>query len=258
MIPVIPIAFMMLRQGTMTAENRVRDSILIPAPYRAAPDDVTVSVIIIAYNEEKRLPATLAALGNQTRPPDTIIVVDNESDDNTVNIALNAGAMVVSYPHHNISAMRNLGSQSCDGDILVFLDADTVPESTTIERIVEEINLGYSLVYTNLVCTDNHVMSLARYTAGIFYGITHHDKPHGGLMAFHRSDFESIRGFDENFVPGEPEDADIGIRTAQQFGSYSIKYLRDVYAGTSARRQEAEGYFSKFNGTYWAEQSIRG
>lgn len=257
MIPILlSLGLMALRSSTMKAEDRVRDTTFTTPSYNVT-DNHNVGLVIIAYNEEKYLPRALQSIKNQTRMPDTVIVVDNESDDRTVEIAQDAGATVVTYPHHNISAMRNLGARSCTGDILIFMDADTILESIAVERMISEIDNGYQLVYTNLICTDHHLRSVARFATGIIYDGLRPGIPHGCIMAFRRSAFENINGFDETFIPGEPEDRDIGERIAINFGTGSSKYIRDVYAGASARREISEGYSAKFNGGYWNQIAIR-
>ena len=50
-----------------------------------------VTVLVPAHNEEASLPVTLAALGEQTRPPDRVIVVADNCTDRTVQIAREMG-----------------------------------------------------------------------------------------------------------------------------------------------------------------------
>jgi hypothetical protein len=56
---------------------------------------VTVTVLVPAHNEEVSLPATLASLREQTRPPERVIVVADNCTDSTVALAEAAGAEVV-------------------------------------------------------------------------------------------------------------------------------------------------------------------
>ena len=82
----------------------------------------TISLCLIALDEEKFLPACLESVQGAV---DEIVVVDTGSVDYTVDIALKAGARVVNFPWCNdFSAARNAAKASCTGDWILILDAD--------------------------------------------------------------------------------------------------------------------------------------
>ena len=102
----------------------------------------SVSVIIPARNEENSLPDLLASLKRQVPLPDEIIVVDDNSEDQTKIVAEQQGAMViVSQPHPEGWLGKTWacyqGSQRSTGEILVFLDADTVLEENGLTKMVD-------------------------------------------------------------------------------------------------------------------------
>jgi N-acetylglucosaminyltransferase len=76
-------------------------------PHRPGPPNVQLSVTVIvpAYNEENGIRDTLAALARQTVSPERVIVVDDCSQDNTGHIAREYGVDVLRPP-------RNLGSKA--------------------------------------------------------------------------------------------------------------------------------------------------
>lgn len=97
------------------------------------------SIIIPAYNEEKLLPATLDALNDIKKElTDTftgeIIVVDNNSDDKTPEIAQAKNAKVVFEPVNCIARARNAGVQAAQGTYLIFIDADTIVSMELIRK----------------------------------------------------------------------------------------------------------------------------
>ena len=103
-----------------------------------------ISVIIPAFNEERYLPLTLEHLRRASdhlracRDEEVeVIVVDNASTDRTAEIALASGARVIPVPEHNIGRVRNAGASAATGDLLVFLDADTVVPEKLLSRVVE-------------------------------------------------------------------------------------------------------------------------
>ncbi len=83
-------------------------------------------MVIPALNEESYLAATLVSLARQDFAGDyEVIVVDNNSTDNTACIAEAHGARVVSEPHPGICQARQTGTENSRGEIVVSTDADT-------------------------------------------------------------------------------------------------------------------------------------
>ena len=80
----------------------------------------TLSVAIIAKNEEANLPRTLASV----RWADEVIVVDSGSTDGTVAIARKFGAKVVCETWHGFGRQKNLAIQNCSSEWVLSLDAD--------------------------------------------------------------------------------------------------------------------------------------
>jgi len=85
-----------------------------------------VSVIIPTYNEEATIGRTLENLSNQDHTE--IIVSDGGSSDRTRNIAKEFGAVVLEVPSGR-AAQLNAGAAAAEGELLLFLHADTIPPS---------------------------------------------------------------------------------------------------------------------------------
>jgi glycosyltransferase involved in cell wall biosynthesis len=95
-----------------------------------------VSIVIPAYNEERYLPACLDAIAAQTIKPYEVIVVDNNSSDNTVKIAhAYPFVRVVSETRQGIVFARNAGFNAVTGDIIGRIDADTRLPSTWVAQL---------------------------------------------------------------------------------------------------------------------------
>ncbi|TFC00103.1 MULTISPECIES: glycosyltransferase family A protein [unclassified Cryobacterium] len=100
-----------------------------------------VSVVIPCYNDAVFLEAVLAALGDQTRPADEIIVVDNASTDASARVARAAGAVLVVEPVQGIWPAAAAGYDAASGDLIARLDADSVPPPDWIERVERILTL---------------------------------------------------------------------------------------------------------------------
>jgi len=87
-----------------------------------------ISVVIPAYNEERYLLACLDSLKKQNFKGEyEIIIVDNNSDDNTKNIAENEkGVKVFCQSQRGVCAARQTGTLEANGKIIVSTDADCV------------------------------------------------------------------------------------------------------------------------------------
>lgn len=96
---------------------------------------MTISVVVPAYNEEKLLPTCLQALLNQARPPDEIIVVDNNSSDQTASVARAYGVTIVSETQQGIMPAVYTGMVASKGDIIARCDADSIVPPDWLERI---------------------------------------------------------------------------------------------------------------------------
>ena len=74
--------------------------------------------------------------------PHEIIVVDDASTDATASIARQQGAQVVRVEHRQIAATRNAGARQAHGDILFFVDADTLVNAPAIQSALRSIRAG--------------------------------------------------------------------------------------------------------------------
>jgi glycosyltransferase involved in cell wall biosynthesis len=103
---------------------------------------VDYSIIVPAYNEEKWLPPTLDAL-NQAMAKSALrgelIVVDNNSSDNTTRVAEEAGARVVFEGINQISRARNAGARVALGRYFIFVDADTLISPELLQQALDNL-----------------------------------------------------------------------------------------------------------------------
>lgn len=102
----------------------------------------SISVIIPARNEEQALPILLGSLRNLTIDVAEIVVVDDDSEDATASVARSAGAIVLAASGRPAGWTGkawacHLGARASSGDLLLFLDADTVLAPDALGGLLE-------------------------------------------------------------------------------------------------------------------------
>ncbi|MFH1623134.1 MAG: glycosyltransferase [Candidatus Aenigmatarchaeota archaeon] len=201
-----------------------------------------ISVIVPTLNEEKYIESTLKSLRNQDYEGRMeILVADGGSTDKTAKIAKRYSAKVVSAKKRGIAVGRNGGAAVAKGDILLFVDADTILLFNTLSEI--ERAFARKDVYA-VSCSV--VPISAKYKDFIVYWIynqytkatTHTKHAHIGGMCFavRRRVFEAMGGYNEEMTTGE--DLDLSERISKVG---RIAFAKNTLALTSPRRLESMG-----------------
>jgi glycosyltransferase involved in cell wall biosynthesis len=96
----------------------------------------TISIIIPVFNEADHLQRCLSTIEAQTLTPYEIVVVDNNSTDDTVRIARTHPLVrVVTEKKQGIVHARNAGFNAARGDIIARIDADTILPPDWVQRV---------------------------------------------------------------------------------------------------------------------------
>ena len=104
-----------------------------------------ISFIIPAFNEEQLLGRTLCAInavGQALAEPFEVLVADDASTDRTAEVAESHGARVVAVSHRQIAATRNAGAREATGEMLFFIDADTIVSTTVVRAAINALRGG--------------------------------------------------------------------------------------------------------------------
>jgi glycosyltransferase involved in cell wall biosynthesis len=165
-----------------------------------------ISFIVPAYNEERLLGRTLAALHAAVRPldhPYELFVVDDGSTDETGAIGVAHGAHVVRVEYRHIARARNAGARASTGDILIFVDADTVVTTPTIRASLDALERGAVGGGAN-VDFDGELAPWARVTLPVVRAVLRSGRLAAGCYVFcTRQAFDRVGGFDETLYASE-------------------------------------------------------
>lgn len=95
-----------------------------------------VSIVIPAWKASRTIADCLAAISAQTLPPLEVVVVDDDSPDDTASMAEALGARVVRLPRNMGPARaRNEGVAAASGDVILFVDSDVAIPGGLVEAI---------------------------------------------------------------------------------------------------------------------------
>ncbi|AGB42126.1 glycosyl transferase [Halobacteroides halobius DSM 5150] len=99
-----------------------------------------ITAIIPTYNSEKFIEETIYSILNQTKPLNEIIVVDDNSKDNTINIIKKFIRNYSQIKLHKLkcnqgsSQVRNIGMKIANNDWVLFMDHDDIAEPELLEK----------------------------------------------------------------------------------------------------------------------------
>lgn len=101
-----------------------------------------VSIVITTKNEEEVLKTLIESIFKQTYRYIEIILVDNRSSDNTLDIARKFKKVEIYQHGPERSAQRNFGAKNSKGEYLLFLDADMELAPDVIKNCVDVAKRG--------------------------------------------------------------------------------------------------------------------
>jgi len=98
----------------------------------------SVCIVIPAYNEAENLASCLDAIANQTVAPDQVIVVNNNSTDNTATIAKQYHFVtVITEKRQGIAYAHHTGFNYASSDLIARIDAETILPPNWVSQVLE-------------------------------------------------------------------------------------------------------------------------
>lgn len=176
-----------------------------------------ISIVIPTYNEESTISNCVKSLLNQSETNLEIIIVDDGSRDETLNILKDLKKkhrkiFLYKQTHKGPGSARNLGASYATGDILVFVDGDMVFDKSFIRELTMPI------IMNNKIGTDSQSEFLANpdnywaiswnigrfYSAGITEGnyklsMVPNKSNHGSVYrSILKKSFDKVDGFEKS------------------------------------------------------------
>ncbi|MBX2852417.1 MAG: glycosyltransferase [Phycisphaeraceae bacterium] len=165
------------------------------------------AIIIPAYNEAAQLPCTLPAIREAmagVSATGELIVVDNNSTDDTAAIATQHSAKVVFEPINMIAKARNAGAKAAIAPTLIFIDADTTPSAELLNAALDELKKSDCVGGGAVVQLEPPPSWLTRRLAGCWNILSRVMGYPAGCFVFCRKEaFDEVEGFGENLYASE-------------------------------------------------------
>ena len=179
-----------------------------------------VSFVVPAHNEDPLLAATLTAIHTAAKACAVkyeIVVADDASTDRTAHVAAESGARVVSVQHRQIAATRNSGARATNGEILVFVDADTLINEGVLRAALDTIASG-AIGGGAAVTFDGEIPLYARLVTPLLTALMRWMRLAAGCFVFcTRSAFDAAGGFDERLFGAEELALSIALKKLGRF-----------------------------------------
>ena len=204
---------------------------------------MNVTVIVPAFNEEAYLPSTLdsihaaaAHLSARVNVEIDVIVVDNNSEDETAVVARERGARTVHEPTQGVARARNTGARHAGGDVLVFVDADVIVPP----KLFDVIHAAMRDPACVGGAVDVHYRPRRPFIRLYLHGwrllarLT--GMAQGATQFCRRSVFDQVGGYDESAWIGEDVDFYRSLKKFARSNSRTVQFIRSLCVRPSCRR----------------------
>ena len=229
----------------------------------------TVAIIIPAYNEEETIAKCLDSCLEQTSPADEIIIVNNNSTDETANIVKryqrNNPEQVIrllNEKEQGIIAARNHGFNAAKSEVMGRIDSDSTISPTWVEAVRETFsdeNVAAAtgpVQYYDMPMQDLGLKVDEKIRNTLHNMAKDHRFLFGSNMAMRRSVWQQISQF-SNLDPDDELHEDIDLALTLFENGFEVTYDPKMVGGMSARRLEDSprkfySYVMRFERTFKA------
>ncbi|NEQ66047.1 MAG: glycosyltransferase [Symploca sp. SIO2D2] len=197
-----------------------------------------ISVIIPAYNAQETIVETVESVLQQTFSDFEVIVVDDGSQDSTVEILssiTDSRLQVFSYPNAGACVSRNRGFAQAKGEFIAFLDADDLWTADKLEAQLAALQANHEagVAYSWTDCIDETGKLLRRgnhlsVNGDVYASLLLSDVlENGSNPLIRREALTAVGGFDESLKG--VEDWDLYLRLAVNYQFVAVPSPQVLY-----------------------------
>lgn len=206
------------------------------------------SVVVIAYNEERRLLSCLWSLSeSKCKYPIEIIGVDNNSSDKTREIFKTLGIRHFVETQKSCGYARNRGLQEAKGKYYICIDSDTMYPTRYVESMIEELNkegvvaVSATWSYVPSKKYPRYIMYFYELLRDINLWLLSFKSPERsvrGLVFAYKTELGRKVGYRVQIIRGEDGSMAYGLRN---YGKISFIRKSRVKAVTATNTLESDG-----------------
>lgn len=226
--PTHPAAYLRAERAVIPKELESLPRQLVKESLIAHQSWPKVSIVIPLYGQKEAFARCLESLDKCHVLWEEVIVVDNASPDGAAEeVGKRPGVRIIQNPkNEGFARACNQGAEKAQGDVLLFLNSDTIVPAHGLKRLVEGLisspTVGAAGPYSNNVGHFQQIepfysdRSQIELFAEDFAKFGPQDREVdmlvGFCLAIRRSTFNDLGGFDESFGVGTFEDNDLCYR----------------------------------------------
>ncbi len=189
------------------------------------PNTPIVSIIIVNYNGKKYLEKCLKSIMKISYPNPEIILVDNNSTDDSIEFVKNTYPSVIIIKldnNYGFAEPNNIGAKNAKGDFFLFLNNDTEVDPNFVGEMVKVLQQDSKIAICQslLLKPNGEVDSSGDFIDTLGRAYSSKDKvsevkkilsARGASMMIRKESFWDLGGFDKKFFASY-EDVDLGWR----------------------------------------------
>ena len=215
-----------------------------------------VSIVIASHNYGRFLDEAIRSALAQTHPSIEVVVVDDGSADDSVQVAQRHPVRVIEQSNLGVAHARNRGAREARGDLLVFLDADDMLEPNFVARCWHSLKeappyVAYAYTPMRMFGAEQGIFQSRPFSRAAFYD--------GNFIPvttlLRRAPFAAVDGFDPSLDAYEDHDLWLRLFARGWIGTFVqdplLLYRRHGRSRNVLSRRVAQRIFVQVQARHW-------
>lgn len=202
-----------------------------------------VSILVHTRNSERTILEHLESISNQSYENIEIIVVDNNSTDNTVKIAKEFTKKIFNFGPER-SAQRNFAAKKASGDFYLVPDSDMILDKEVVRECVTKINEENG-IKAIIICEKTKGIGFWAKCKALERECYVGDNTIEAARFFEKNVFWEMNGYDEEITGPEDWDLPQRIKIKYRIGRIKSQIIHDEGKVTLSSLMKKKFYYAQ-------------